>query len=273
MLKKKIPVFYRPEMVAYVESFSKSSSKPSLVIGDWLDKGFPIDLRSFPPVTVEQLCLAHEHQHVIDVLSCEKDNGFGTRSAAVAASLPYTVGSMVAAATEAMINRVGAVSPTSGFHHASYQHCYGFCTFNGLMVAALSFPELKIGILDFDEHYGDGTQDIIDRLHVRNVVHYTQGEYGQQEGAVWLRRIPQILERFKACDLVLYQAGQDPHKNDPLGGWLTTSQLFQRDSIVFQTLRNMRVPVAWNLAGGYQADISNVILGHCNTMYAFSDML
>jgi hypothetical protein len=33
------------------------------------------------------------------------------------------------------------------------------------------------------------------------------------------------------CDVLLYQAGADPHINDPLGGWLTTAQLRERDRI------------------------------------------
>jgi acetoin utilization deacetylase AcuC-like enzyme len=33
------------------------------------------------------------------------------------------------------------------------------------------------------------------------------------------------------CEVLLYQAGADPHINDPLGGWLTTAQLRERDRI------------------------------------------
>lgn len=53
---------------------------------------------------------------------------------------------------------------------------------------------------------------------------------------------------------MLYQAGADPHVNDPLGGWMTTAQLYERDVIVFETAREMGLPVVFNLAGGYQRD-------------------
>ena len=74
------------------------------------------------------------------------------------------------------------------------------------------------------------------------------------------------MQRFAACDLLLYQAGADPHVDDPLGGWLTTQQLRERDRGVFQTARSLGVPIAWNLAGGYQANLRKVLDIHDNTM-------
>ena len=57
--------------------------------------------------------------------------------------------------------------------------------------------------------------------------------------------------------------------DDPLGGWLTTAQLRERDAIVFATLRELDIPVAWNLAGGYQVEadgsIPKVLEIHTNT--------
>lgn len=71
------------------------------------------------------------------------------------------------------------------------------------------------------------------------------------------------------CDIVLYQAGADPHVNDP-GGWLTTEQLQQRDAIVFEAFAANKLPVVWNLAGGYQVNrdgsIPKVLEIHDNTM-------
>lgn len=70
--------------------------------------------------------------------------------------------------------------------------------------------------------------------------------------------------------MVLYQAGADPHVNDPLGGWLTTEQLRERDGLVFSGLKALGIPVAWNLAGGYQLDaaggISPILEIHDNTL-------
>ena len=71
-------------------------------------------------------------------------------------------------------------------------------------------------------------------------------------------------------DIVLYQAGADPHINDPLGSLgMTTEQMFDRDRIVFQRCKERRVPVLFVLAGGYQEPIETKLLPlHVNTFRA-----
>lgn len=276
MQDKKIPVFYRPEMCADADSFSKSPTKPALVVDAWQSAGIPIEIKSFDPLTRSEIAVAHDRQMVDDVLDLKIPNGFGNKSAAVAASLPYTSGSMRAAVHAAMENGIGAVSPTSGFHHAGYDFNGGFCTFNGLMVAAapLVMDDWKVGIFDCDMHYGNGTEDIIARLSIghRRLPHWHQRSMMSDHVENWLETLPaNIANVFGKCDVVLYLAGADPHVDDPLGGWLTTEQLFERDRIVFNTLRELRIPCAWNLAGGYQDPLSKVIEIHSNTMRAFSE--
>jgi acetoin utilization deacetylase AcuC-like enzyme len=120
----------------------------------------------------------------------------------------------------------------------------------------------RIGILDCDHHYGDGTDQIIEHLNAGAWVHhFTAGAtYEKPEHATrFFAALPSVLDGFADCDVVLYQAGADPHIDDPLGGWLTTAQLEQRDAIVFERLNALEVPVAWNLAGGYQRDASGGI--------------
>ena len=127
-----IPIFYRPEMVAHAESYSPSAAKPKIVIDHWLAKGRiqPEQLRSFEPADIEDFTLAHDEHFVRAVLSLEEDNGFGTRSQAVADSLLYTTGSMIAAMQHVLEHGGFACSPTSGFHHAGRNYASGFCTFN-----------------------------------------------------------------------------------------------------------------------------------------------
>ena len=276
MRDKRIPVFYRYEMCADSECFSPSALKPGPVVSAWQEAGVPIELKSFYPLTRSEIAVAHDDQMVDDVLDLKIPNGFGNKSAAVAASLPYTSGSMRAAVRAAMENGIGAVSPTSGFHHAGYDFNGGFCTFNGLMIAAipLVMDGWKVGILDLDMHWGNGTDDIIGRgiFNIEQIPHYHQSSTAVFGVKAWLKNLPDIISaRFGKCDVVLYQAGADPHVDDPLGGWLTTEQLFERDRIVFNTLRELRIPCAWNLAGGYQDPLSKVIEIHSNTMRAFSE--
>jgi acetoin utilization deacetylase AcuC-like enzyme len=264
---KAIPVFYRPEMVADAGSFSPSAGKPRLAVENWQALGVPLDIRTFEPVTREQIKLAHDPAFVDDLLDCQISNGFGNRRHDVAASLPFTSGSMVAAAREALRNGIGAVSPTSGFHHAHYASAGGFCSLNGLMVAALNLPAAtKIGILDLDQHDPDGVRDIVARLRLGIPIVHGRGTPASAER--WLQKLPAlIVETFIDCDLLLVQLGADPHIDDDLGsGWLTDDQLRRRDHAVFSIGRAIGLPLCWNLAGGYRREFRRVLDVHDATM-------
>lgn len=277
-------IFYRSEMVAPRQGFSPSPAKPKLVVAKWIAEfEHRITLGSFEPVTRGDLQLVHAKEYVDGVLQNREMNGFGTIDPVVTATLPYTVGSMVAAARHALFTGECSASPTSGFHHAGYKSGGGYCTFNGLMMAAtsahLSIMEPVVGILDADMHYGDGTDDIIKHLGYPHWCrHWSVGRHwGKPEDAIpFIEELPGMVEVLLTLpdklDLLLYQAGADPHINDPLGGWLTTEQLQQRDRIVFEQCRKHGVPIAWNLAGGYQDRIENVLTIHTNTMRAGLDV-
>lgn len=257
-------------------SFSPSAEKPAKVVASWLKLDPAINVVSFPPLSRADLALAHDRTYVDAVLDLQQANGFGNRLATVADTLLYTTGSLYAAAHHAFTTRESAASPTSGFHHASYADGGGYCTFNGLTVAAQKLRKdgvRNIGILDLDRHYGDGTENIIWRLSLDYITHYSFGEktIEKKHAEAWVNDLPKILTRFLHCDVVLYQAGADPHVDDPLGGILTTSQLYQRDLTVFNTLKEFGVPVAWNLAGGYQTPIEKVLEIHDNTARAFME--
>jgi acetoin utilization deacetylase AcuC-like enzyme len=255
-----LSVHFTPEMVADAASFSPSAAKPAEVVASWLRRGLAIALHTPAPATPEDLALAHDPDYVRAILAGLAPNGFGHRSAAVAASLPFTSGAMLSAARHALRERTIACAPCSGFHHAGYDRAEGFCTFNGLMVTACALRRdglaARVGILDCDMHYGNGTDDIIDRLGARWVRHFTAGQdyVSPAQAEPFLEGLPALVRTFEDCDVVLYQAGADPHVDDPLGGWMTTEQLRRRDALVFDTLSELGIPVAWNLAGGYQRE-------------------
>lgn len=270
-------VFYSPKMLADSKSFSPSASKPEWVVKSWLAKGFTIDLIEPVPVTLTQLYRAHNRAYVDGILACRIANGFGNHSKAVAQSLIYTSGAMLAAAKEAILTGNVACAPVAGFHHACWNKAEDYCTFNGLMVTALDLLDTgtakRVGILDCDNHYGNGTDDIIDNVcDDDQVIHFTTGKQRHQADSFLATLADRIRNLYSTCDILLYQAGADPHIDDPLGGWMTTLQLYQRDMIVFKTAREMNLPVAWNLAGGYQRDENGELLPvlqiHDNTMKA-----
>jgi acetoin utilization deacetylase AcuC-like enzyme len=278
-----IPVFYREEMVASFESFSPSAGKPREVVSSWTKLDIPLDIRKPEPVTERDISLAHSLDYTQAILTCRLNNGFGNNLPSVAASLPFTIGAMIDAGKEAIHNRLAAVAPCSGFHHAGYDKSCGYCTFNGLVIAARVLQRdglaKKVGILDFDMHYGNGTDEIVSELGLFDlIVHFTAGGkyFKRDQAKSFLMSIPELVRTMGKCDVILYQAGADPHVDDPLGGWLTTEQLAERDWHVFATAKRIGVPIAWNLAGGYQTDsggsIRPILDIHDNTMKECADV-
>lgn len=273
-----LPIFYRPEMsVAGLDSYSPSAGKPAAFM-EMVLANFPAtQVESFEPVTREDLCRVHERRYVDGVFSGAIVNGFGNKDPRVPEACLYTVGSMVAATEHAVRTQKITCSPTSGFHHAGYDYGGGYCTFNGLMVAAAIYlerhPQSRVGILDLDFHYGDGTESILKRMPAlaAQIIHHTSGKYFHEEDEplkffAWLNGAIESINAFD-CDVVMYQAGADMHRDDPLGGLLDDADMARRDRMVFSGLE---APVAWNLAGGYQTDergrIAPVLLLHRLTL-------
>lgn len=278
-----LPVFYTANMVANFSSYSPSAAKPARVVEAWQKLNLPIKIIAPQPVSVNDFKLVHDADYVNGIMTCELANGFGNYYPEVAQSLPYTTGAMLAAAREAIKNGKVAVAPCSGFHHAGYASPRGYCTFNGLMVTAFVLKAeglvKKVGILDFDMHYGNGTHELIERHDAAGwIAHFTAGKQYKTESQAneFLERIPQLVSEMHDCDVILYQAGADPHIDDPLGGFLTTAQLKERDQRVFTIAKELGIPIAWNLAGGYQIDnhggIQAILDIHNNTMQVCIDV-
>lgn len=142
-------------------------------------------------------------------------------------------------------------APTSGFHHAGYGYAWGFCTFNGLVAAALSLKG-KVLILDGDQHFGDGTTDIINRLDLQDrITNYSITAWND---------IPD----FKGYDHIIYQAGADAHYLD--GGYLNDDTWIKRDKLVFEQAKKLDIPITVTFAGGYSS-LSKVVELHLSTYW------
>lgn len=246
-----------------------------------MQMSIPLEIIPVKPMTDAEFMLAHDADFVKNIFGGSISNGFDNRDLAVARSLRYTNASLRDAALHALRQGGVAVSPSSGFHHACYDRANEFCTFNGLMIAACSLFKQglanKVGIIDCDYHYGDGTDDIIQRLNLWDKVkHFRAGmEYTTVDQAnEFLSRLHGVVESMRDCDVILYQAGADADINDPLGGFLTQEKMYQRDLRVFEACRRFGVPVVWNLAGGYQrlanGDVNWKAITdiHSNTLHA-----
>lgn len=210
-------------------------------------------------ITSTDLRRAHSDDHVNLLAHGYRDNGFGSIDRAVLAHAMDSVAAMYAA-SRAAAGAPGpqgvAFAPASGFHHAGHNYCGGFCTFNGLMVAALKLRSegrvKHVTIIDGDGHYGDGTQDIICTLGLEGFINHVSLGHGPTHGSHWAAQERIAAALAAKTDLVMYQAGADAHKDDPFAsGYLTDDEWVARDLTVFQGCRDAGIPVAWNLAGGY----------------------
>lgn len=104
-------------------------------------------------------------------------------------------------------------------HHASFDHCWGFCYFNNIAVALarLQYEKLieRALILDFDLHFGDGSNNIFEGSDIK----YFHPDARTREAFV-----DQIARKFKAekgYSILAVSAGFDRHIED-WGGLLTT---------------------------------------------------
>lgn len=304
-----IPVMYDEKMLADPgKTPSPSARKPKEVFERLLEinddpKGrFFILLVGIDPLTPDDFKLAHNPTYVDNILALRSPNGFGTFSKSVVDSLPYTNGSMYSAAKFAFPT-TPSCALSSGFHHAGYDgyHRFGyFCTLNGLMITTMKIlkeeQDARVAIVDCDGHDGNGTRDILDRFRHSSRAEqskYVDRIYHKSFGRIFSNRyhakaylehfdlVRQDLESFKPTH-ILYQAGADAHVDDPsaldreLGGCLTTDQMYERDLRMFSIARDLKVPLAWNLAGGYQIDSAGsakkVIDLHINTFNAAADV-
>jgi acetoin utilization deacetylase AcuC-like enzyme len=180
-------------------------------------------------------------------------------------------GGVVAAALSALA-RGAAGSLSSGLHHARHARGAGFCTFNGLVIAARAALAARAGsvlILDLDAHCGGGTASLIagERrirqidISVNSYDCYTCTEQVTLEivehSADYLptlrRKLDEADQRELEFDLCLYNAGMDLCEDCSLGGLagITHKMLAERERIVFEWCAKRKLPIAFVLAGGY----------------------
>jgi acetoin utilization deacetylase AcuC-like enzyme len=78
--------------------------------------------------------------------------------------------------------------------------------------------------------------------------------------------LPRVLTA-SAPDLVVYIAGADPHEGDRLGRLaLTFDGLARRDAMVLDLCREVGIPVAITIGGGYGRRIEDTVAAHLRTV-------
>jgi acetoin utilization deacetylase AcuC-like enzyme len=161
------------------------------------------------PASIEDVKLAHTEWHISEIKGM---------------SHVYEVAILAAGGANKAAELAMSGEPTFGLirppgHHASPGSCWGFCFFNNM---AISIAKLrKAGkikqavILDFDLHYGDGTDNIFGG--VAEVVYHHPEDRNNKE---FVEGIERFLEKQKA-DIIAVSAGFDRGVED-WGGLLTT---------------------------------------------------
>ncbi|MGQ0765398.1 MAG: histone deacetylase family protein [Gemmatimonadota bacterium] len=212
--------------------------------------------------------------------------GFPWSPALVERSLRAAGGTLatVARALDAGI----AMNLAGGTHHAFADHGEGFCVFNDVAVAIRHFQALRrvrrAVIIDLDVHQGNGTNAIFagDESVFTFSMHGMRNypfrkvpgslDVGLDDGTtdeVYLDRLATDLSRAlrgAGADLAVYLAGADPLAGDRLGRLaLSMDGLARRDHFVIRACREIGLPVAITIAGGYGRDIAETVSVHAAT--------
>jgi acetoin utilization deacetylase AcuC-like enzyme len=220
-----------------------------------------------PQASVEQLVRVHDRGLIESIFAASPETGrirVDPDTAMSPASLDAALRA-AGAACEAVDAVMGgrarrafcAVRPPG--HHATRAQAMGFCLFNSIAVAAahaIAIHDLmRIAVVDFDVHHGNGTQDIFwdeprvmfasshqsplypgsgnpgERGTTRNIhnVPLAPGSDSLDFRAVWEETLLPAIDRFEP-ELILVSAGFDAHRLDPLAnlnleaddyGWVT----------------------------------------------------
>jgi acetoin utilization deacetylase AcuC-like enzyme len=178
-----------------------------------------------------------------------------------------------------------------GTHHAFYNRGEGFCLLNDQVIAAkwlLDNRQIqRILIIDLDVHQGNGTAALsANEERIFTFSMHGSGNYplkkeksdldidlkdgiSDKEYLFLLEsNLDKIISTFQP-EFIFYQSGVDILESDKLGR-LSLSQkgCFQRDSIVYSSVRQLKVPVVTTMGGGYSPQIKDIVNAHANTFKA-----
>ena len=197
------------------------------------------------------------------------------------------VGGTLASSRHALRNGV-AMNLAGGTHHAFADHGEGFCVYNDVAIAIRSLRRdgliRRAAVVDLDVHQGNGTHAILGAdpdvytfsMHggKNYPFHKVPGtldiELDDRTGDdVYLEALTAALPRVladSAPDIVFYIAGADPHEGDALGRLaLTFDGLIERDRYVLSQCREVGMPVAIVIGGGYGRRIEDTVQVHVGT--------
>lgn len=258
----------------------------------------PGGFRTPEPASPETIALAHERSYVEAVLGCTVSREIERRiglpvTPSTARRACHAAGGTILAARLALAGGLAGTT-AGGSHHGQRATGAGFCVFNDVAVAALALRrsgEIRRAlVIDLDVHQGDGTADCLAgepdlftfSLHAEKnyPVRKIAGDLdvGLPDGVeddAYLEavaaHVPGLLDRV-APDLVFYNAGVDPHRDDQLGRLaLTDEGLRRRDAYVVGEARRRGIPLVSVVGGGYGPDPDAIARRHAFVFEAMAE--
>ncbi|MFK7766089.1 MAG: histone deacetylase [Mariniblastus sp.] len=255
--------------------------------------GETCELHLPPAATDEQIQLVHAAAYVQAIKSGQlsalqiRRIGFPWSPKMVERSRRST-GASIAAARAAYNDGIAA-NLAGGTHHAFADNGQGYCVFNDACVAAKVLQTEGLAkntlVIDCDVHQGNGTAGIAKgdpslfsfSVHCEKNYPFqkTDGDFdialpaGSTDEyylAQLKHGLDQVFRQFKA-DFVFYLAGADPFEGDRLGLLsLTKEGLRRRDQLVIDYCRDLEIPMALSMAGGYAPNIDDIVDIHFSTI-------
>ncbi|MFN5193477.1 MAG: histone deacetylase [Cyanobacteriota bacterium] len=253
-----------------------------------LDLARPGQLHQPLPIPRRALELVHERGYH-EAFSQDRLSPPEQRRIGLPATLPLVRRSWLAVGGTVLTARLAlhhglACHLAGGTHHAFPTYGSGFCIFNDVAVAARVLlaegAVTRLMVVDLDVHQGDGTAAIFagdprvftfsahgaSNFPLRKQLSDHDlplpdglGDDGYMAAVGGL--LPELLEQVRP-ELVLYNAGVDPHRNDRLGRLALSDQgLLQRDRLVLESCLRRRIPVATVIGGGYD-DLPDLVRRH-----------
>lgn len=251
----------------------------------------PSELYLSEPVSPEVVKLAHAPHYVDAVLHGTVDRmimrriGFPWTSELVIRSFTI-VGGAIASAEEALESGF-AGNLAGGTHHALYDAGEGFCVFNDLAVVVQYLFSQKlarrVAVIDLDVHQGNGTAAILggrDDVYLFSMHGAKNYPFRKVPSTVdidladntsddeYLTILETELSKIVAWkpDIVLFQAGVDPLREDTLGRLaLSMEGLARRDEMVFRACKQHGIPVSVAMGGGYAKPVHLTVQAHIQT--------
>jgi acetoin utilization deacetylase AcuC-like enzyme len=281
--------------IALPEGHRFPMAKYALLRDGVLDAGLVDAERMHDParVDVDDLLLVHSPEYVAQVtagtLPAAEQRRIGLPWSEEFVERAYRVVRGTCEAAEAALRYGVAMNLAGGTHHAFAHRGEGFCTFNDVAVAIRRLQRAgavrRAAVVDLDVHQGNGTHAVFAgdasvytfSMHgAKNFpfhkvpgtldVELDDGTGDDEYLAALADALPRVL-RDSSPDLVVYLAGADPHEGDRLGRLkLTFDGLVRRDALVLETCRDVGIPVAITIAGGYGREVRDTVRVHVNTV-------